>query len=130
MIKFNPVTPMLFLVKSSTYVPGQGQITEWAKVIPYPLYGEWKSGYGDRALAAEAVGVTDMATCRVYYYPAVYQAMQKSQVLVVRNADAEALIEGVPNKESINLYELWGGVDNVAQENLFMEFRVRRYEGK
>ena len=130
MLKFNPVTPMLFYQKISTYTPGQGQSSEWVKIVPNALYGEWRGGYGDRALAAEAVGVTDFATCRAYYYPALYEAMQRAQVLVVRNADATAIVNGAPNKANPNLYELWGGVDNVEQANQYLEFRVRRYEGK
>lgn len=130
MIKFNPTTPMLFFRKSSEYVPGSGQSTTWKQIFAAPLYGEWKGAFGDRAIAAQAVGVSDMATCRTFYHPDVFAAMQAAQVIVVKNADATAVTSGVPDKSNPNVYELWGGVDNVENANQVIEFRVRRYTGK
>jgi hypothetical protein len=40
------------------------------------------------------------------------------------------MVEGEPARKNPNVYELWSGVDNVKEENQFMEFHVRRYEGK
>ncbi len=130
MIKFIPTTPMFFYVKVGGYTSGTGATVTWTKILPTSLYGEWKGGYGDRALAAEAIGVKDMATIRTYYVPSLYEYLQKSQVVVIKNADAAGIVSGVPVKSNPNVYELWGGVDNVEQANQFIEFRVRRYEGK
>jgi len=49
--------------------------------------------------------------------------------VIVKNADSTAIVGGVPDKNNPNVYELWGGVDNVKEERQFMEFKVRRYEG-
>jgi hypothetical protein len=58
----------------------------------------------------------------------VYAKLRTEQVVVIKNADATAMADGAPDKNNPNVYELWGGVDNVKEENRFMEFRVRRYE--
>ncbi len=130
MIKFNPTKPILFYKKSGGYVKGEGANNTWAPVITNALFCEWKGGYGDRAIAAEAVGVSDMATIRTFYHPIVYKALRESQVVVIKNADATAIVEGEPDEDNSNTYELWGGADDINEENQFMEFRVRRYEAK
>ena len=130
MLKFNPTVPLLFYFKSSTYVPGTGQTVTWTKIITNAQYAEWIGGYGDRAVAAQAIGVSDMATVRTFYHPTIIAKLRTAQVVVIKNADTTAIVAGVPDKNNPNCYELWGGVDNVGEENQFMEFRVRRYEGK
>jgi len=129
-LKFNPTMPLLFYAKSGTYVPGTGQTNAWAKIVPDALYAEWKGGFGDRALTAQTLGVSDMATVRTFFHPVIYNTMKAKQVVVVKNADLTAIKSGVPDKNNPNCYELWGGVDNVEESNQYMEFRVRRYEPK
>lgn len=129
-MKLNPTTPLLFYAKSGAYVPGEGQTSAWVKIVPDVLYAEWKGGFGDRALSAQAMGVSDMATVRTFYHPTIYAAMKAKQVVVLKNADLTAIVGGVPDKDNPNCYELWGGVDNVEESNQFMEFKVRRYEPK
>ena len=128
-MKINPNTMMRFYTPTTSYTSGVGSTTSWA-AISATLFGEWKGGFGDRAIAAEAQGVSDMATIRTFYHPDIYSALKTKRVLIVKNADATAVIAGVPNANNVNLYELWGGVDNVENLNQFMEFRVRRYEPK
>ncbi len=144
MLKFNPTTPVKFYARDDDYVPGKGSSSTWIMIesIIKPatemepeentsvFYCEWKGSFGDRATAAQAIGVNDSATIRTFFNPNIYEKLQTVQVLVVKNADDTAVIDGIPNKDNPNCYELWGGVDNVAQENQFIEFRVRRYEGK
>lgn len=142
MLQFNPTTPVKFYAKSSAYVQGQGDTTTWSLIesITKPagetpaekasvFYCEWKGTFGDRALSAESLGVKDSATLRTFYNPDIYAKLKTVQVVVVKNADITAIVGGVPNKNNPNVFELWGGVDNVLEENRFMEFRVRRYEG-
>lgn len=129
MLKFNPNTPIKFYAKETVYVPGQGNTTIWQVVISNSLFCEWRGSFGDRALSAEALGVKDSATIRSFYHPDIHLKLRSEQVIVVKNADTTAFIDGVPNKNNPNVYELWGGVDNVLEENQYMEFRVRRYEG-
>lgn len=133
MLKFNPTTPIEFWAKESTYIPGQGQTTTFAKIETDGnsiFYSEWRGGFGERALSAQALGVNDMATVRTFYNPKIYNKLRTVQVIVIKNADTTAFKNGMPDKNNPNCYELWGGVDNVAEENQYMEFRVRRYEGK
>ncbi len=146
MMRFNPTTPVQFYAKESEYVSGQGMIESWKLVKSgdyYTFYCDWQGTYGDRAISAEALGVRDSATIRTFYNPTIYEKLRRVQVLVIKNADSTAMTcekaeEGEepienpkcePDKNNPNLYELWGGVDNVREENQFMEFRVRRYEG-
>ena len=132
MFKFNPNTPIKFYTKESAYVPGKGNTTVWAELDSdgyTTFYGEWKGTYGDRALSAESLGIKESATIRTFYNPNIYKKLKSVQVIVLKNADNTAFINGSPNKNNPNLYELWGGVDNVLEENKHMEFKVRRYEG-
>jgi hypothetical protein len=129
-IKFSPTVPLLFYKESNTYVPGQGSKTTWDIVTSDALYAEWKGGHGDRAIAAQAVGVNEMATVRTFYHPDIVTALRSSRVIIAKNADTSVVKNNVPDKSNPNCFELWGGVDNVNEANQFMEFRVRRYEGK
>lgn len=140
-MKFNPTTPVKFYAKSSEYVSGQGMTDTWnlVKSGDYDtFYCEWLGTYGDRAISAEALGVKDSATVRTFYNPTIYEKLRSVVVVVIKNADSTAIVctdpkEGdpvcTPNKSNPNVYEVWGGVDNVREENQYMEFRVRRYEG-
>lgn len=132
MLKFNPATPVKFYAKTTEYIPGQGQTSTWALVKSGTydtFYCEWTGTFGERALRAQALGVSDSATVRTFYAPALCEKLRTEQVVVIKNADATAIVEGVPDKNNPNVYELWGGVDNVKEENQYLEFRVRRYEG-
>lgn len=144
MLKMNPTTPVKYYVREDNYVPGQGSSIVWNPIesIIKPetetdpvektdiFYCEWKGSFGDRATAAQALGVNDSATIRTFFNPDIYEKLRTAQVVVLKNADETAIKDGIPDKNNPNCYELWGGVDNVAEENRFMEFRVRRYEGK
>lgn len=132
MLKFNPTTPIQFYAKESEYVPGEGQTVTWDLIESGAynvFYCEWQGTFGDRAISAQALGIKDSATIRTFFNPTVYAKLRSVQVAVVKNADATAIKNGEPDKNNPNVYELWGGVDNVKEENQFMEFRVRRYEG-
>lgn len=128
MIRFNPTTSLRYYAKNSSYVAGQGQESAWEDIGL--LYAEWRGAFGDRTTAAQALGVNDLATVRTFYHPDIYAKLRSIQVVIVKNNDPAALKNGVPDKNNPNVYELWGGVDNVAEENQYMEFTVRRYEGK
>lgn len=132
LFKFNPTTPVNFYTKENTYVPGQGKTTVWNPINTgtYIYYCEWRGSFGERALSAEALGVKDSATIKTFYNPTIYSKLRSTQVIIVKNADNTAFKDGNPDKNNPNVYELWGSVDNVKEENQFMEFRVRRYEGK
>lgn len=131
-LKFSPTTPIQIYTKETEYVKGKGNITSWKKLKSDrydTFYCEWKTMFGDRALHAESLGVRNSATIRTYYNPNIYNKITRIEALIVKNMDKTAFKDGIPDKNCPNLFEIWGGVDNVKEENQFMEFRVRRYEG-
>lgn len=131
-LRFNPNTPIKLYHKVTAYIQGKGNTTTWQELVSGiydTFYCEWRGSFGDRALSAQALGVKDSATIRTFYNPIIYDKLRTVQTIVVKNADATAFINGEPNKNNPNVYELWGGVDNVKEENQYLEFRVRRYEG-
>ncbi|QRN86032.1 hypothetical protein JR334_02015 [Clostridia bacterium] len=133
MIKFNPNTPLEMYEEQQAYIEGKGNDASWVAIGETGKlvhFCEWGGSYGDRATAAEAKGVKDSATLRMVYNPTVYAALRTSRVVIVKNLDPLAVVDDVPNQNNPNVYELWGGVDNIKNENQFMEFKVRRYEGK
>lgn len=130
--KFNPTTPIQFYAKRVEYIPGQGSTEYWELIVSdgYDVFFcEWRGSFGDRAFSAQAMGVKDSATIRTFYAPAVYEKLRTQQVIVIKNVDAQAIKNGEPDKNNPNVYELWGGVENVGETNQYIEFRVRRYEG-
>lgn len=131
MIKLNATTPLMFYVFESVYVPGEGYTTVWNKYTSgeYEIFwADWKGGFGDRAIAAQAQGVGDMATIRTFYNPTLYEKLRTKRVIVIKNADATAIKDNIPDKNNPNCYELWGGVDNISEANQLVEFRVKRVE--
>lgn len=131
-LKFNPTTPVKIYTKKVEYIQGQGNTTTWEELDSdgyNVFYCEWRMMYGDRALTAEGLGVKESATVKTFYNPNIYNAIRKSQTLIIKNIDETAFKDGKPVRDNPNLYELWGGVDNILEENRYMEFRVRRYEG-
>lgn len=131
MIKLNATTPLMFYVFESTYVPGEGYATAWNKFVSdgyETFWADWKGGFGDRAIAAQAQGVGDMATVRTFYIPTLYEKLRTKRTIVIKNADATAIKDDIPDKNNPNCYELWGGVDNIGEVNQLMEFRVKRVE--
>jgi hypothetical protein len=113
--------------KTTTYVPGQGQTSTWEPSGDFNC--KWTGSYGARVMEAQALGVSDSATVTMRFAAALYAKLRTEQVVVIKNADPTAIVDGKPDKNNPNVYELWGGVDNAKEENRYMEFRVRRYEG-
>jgi len=131
-LRFNPTTPIKLYYKTTIYVPGQGNTTTWVELTSgaySTFYCEWKGGYGDAVITAANMGIKDFATIRTFYNPAIYEKLKTVYVVVIKNADSTAMVDGNPDKNNMNVYELWGGVDNVLEQNQFIEFKVRRYEG-
>lgn len=135
-IKAKFTTGISFWEKISTYVPGKGNETTWSLITVGPMSVfpcEWrgKFGYGKRGnetFSADAEGVIDWANIRMPFVPDVYQKLRTGTVVVIRGSDDDSLIDGEPNPGNPNVYEAYTGVDNIYEENQFMEFRVHRYE--
>ena len=131
MLKFNANTPVIFYYKTTEYVSGQGNTTTWNKITSgdfETFYCEWKGTFGDRVFSAQSLGVNDSATLRMVYNPTIYEKLKTERVIIIKNADVTAIADNEPDKNNPNVYEIWGGVDNVKEENRYLEFKVRRYE--
>lgn len=131
-MKFNPNTPLWFYVHDSAYVPGEGHTVTWQRIETDghdTFYCEWRGGFGERAISAQTLGVNDMATIKTFYNPTIYEKLRTKKVIVVKNMDTKAIKEFEPDKLNPNVYEVWGSVDNAKEENQYLEFKVRRYEG-
>lgn len=124
-------TAVSFWEKVSTYVSGQGNSTSWelySEGVMSVFPCEWRGTHGNAQLSAQAVGVLDSARIRMPYVPDLYEKLRTSEMVIVKGADDSAVTGNVPNELNPNTYTVWGGVDNMQEENRYMEFNVRRYE--
>lgn len=143
-------TPIKFYAEQSSYVVGEGFVTSWEPIktgmklddpptdplLPdtgliqvSAFWCNWQNAFGKHVLDAQAVGVGEMATVRMAYNPTLYNALRTGKVVVAKNG-TDVLIDGLPNKDNVDAYSVFGGVDNVKEENQSMEFKVRRYESQ
>lgn len=133
MLKFNPTTAIAIWAENQEYIPGIGASSAWEQVQSGTVsayFCEWRGTYGDRLLTAQSMGVSDLVTIRMTYNPDVFSALTTRRCVIIKNANPAVMIGGEPNKHATNIYELYSGVDDVAQEHQFMEFQARRYQGK
>lgn len=135
-IKARFTTAVSFWEKSTTYIAGQGNSTTWTlfaegAMSVFPCEWRGKFGYGKRGnetYEADAEGVIDRATIRMPYIPALYNKLRTGAVIVIKGADESGLVDGEPDPGNPNVYETYGGIDNILEENQYMEFHVHRYE--
>lgn len=135
-IKANFNTGVSFWEKVSTYVPGRGNSTSWnlyaeGTMSVFPCEWRGKFGYGKRGnetFSADAEGIIDWANIRMPFIPGLYEKLRTTTVVVIKGDQESGLIDGEPNPASPNVYEAYSGVDNIYEENQYMEFRVHRYE--
>ena len=129
-------TPVSFWEKTSTYVLGEGNSTDWKQytegsMCVFPCEWRGKFGYGKIGNAtydADAEGTLDRATIRMPFIPGLYDKLRTGSVVVIKGTDPSSILSGEPNPENPNVYEVYGGVDNIYQENQYMEFHAKRYE--
>lgn len=86
MLKFCPTTPVIFYAQQNEYIQEQGTESRWFPIVEFPLYCEWKGSFGDRAVDAQAQGVSDSALVRMHYHPKAYEQMRSSRIALVKNA--------------------------------------------
>jgi hypothetical protein len=136
-------TPISIFYKETVYRPGTGSEAEWQRCESTPdaadpetvvgvYFCEWIGAYGSHLLTAQSVGVNESATVRTRFNPDVYTALRHSECVIYKGIAAivDILEHYRPRRGDPDLWALWTGVDNVREENLFLEFKVRRYEGK
>ena len=120
--------PLWFYKPTVTYTAGEGKSATYALILSNPLYCQWTGGYGDRAIMAASMGVTAFATVRMYYHPTIFTALSADRIFLARDTTTGAIIDGIPQLDCINLYEVWGQPENYKNENRYMEYRVKRIE--
>lgn len=129
-------TPVSFYAQTTSYDPDQGSIIEWTK-FESALSGtesidvfwcEWVGSYGEMKMSAQAQGIGESARVRMPFIPELYEKLRTQRVLIAKNADVNVISNSQPVITCPNAYMVWGGVDNVREENKLLEFNVRRYE--
>lgn len=134
-LKTRFTTPVSFYTQETAYVPGQGVTTAWEKFDSEQIdetrlsvfFCEWTGSYGEMKLSAQAQGVSESARVRMPFIPALYEKLRALKVVIAKNA-AVILVDNAPDPVNVNAYRVWGGVDNLREENQYMEFNVSRYE--
>lgn len=129
-------TAISFWEKKSTYVPGQGNTDSWElytegtmSVFPCEWRAKFMSGKNrNETYEADAEGVLERISIRMPYLPVLYDKLRSGAVVVVKGADESAIVDGEPNPDSLNVYSVFSGVDNMMEENQYMQFYVQRYE--
>ena len=129
-------TAVSFWEKVTSYTPGQGNTTSWTlytegTMSVFPCEWRGKFGYGRRGnetYEADAEGVIDRASVRMPFIPGLYDKLRTGAVIVIKGADESGLVDGEPDPGNPNVYETYGGIDNILEENQYMEFLVHRYE--
>ena len=149
-------TGISFWEKTSIYVPGQGTTATWilyseGTMTVFPC--EWRMNLRtrtDEKFSGNAEGNVDFDKVRMPYIPRLYEKLRTLTMVIVKGGitekeenEADRYNQGEynnvsyggsgkiePDLNGTNMYQLWGGVDNMREENQYMEFAVRRYEAK
>lgn len=129
-------TAVSFWSKTSTYTPGQGNTTTWTlytegAMSVFPCEWRGKFGYGKRGnetYDADAEGVVDRAQIRMPFIPGLYDKLRTGTVVILKGDDQSGLVDGEPDPGNPNVYEAYGGIDDIYEERQYMEFHVHRYE--
>lgn len=129
-------TAISFWEKKSTYVSGKGNTDSWElytegtmSVFPCEWRAKFMSGKNrNETYEADAEGVLERISIRMPYLPVLYDKLRSGAVVVVKGADESAIVDGEPNPDSLNVYSVFSGVDNMMEENQYMQFYVQRYE--
>ena len=129
-------TPVSFWEKVTTYTSGKGTKTVWKlytegimSVFACEWRGNFMSGQNrNETYAGDAEGVRERATVRMPYIPALYNKLRSGSIVVVKGADETAIVNGEPDPNNINTYQVFSGVDNIYDECRYMQFYLQRYE--
>lgn len=132
--KFN--TGISFWEKVTTYTVGKGVKTTWQlytegtmSVFPCEWRSKFMSGKNrNETYSADAEGVLERISVRMPYIPVLYEKLRSGSVIVVKGADESAIVDNEPNPNCLNVYEVFSGVDNMMDENQYMQFYLQRYE--
>ena len=131
-------TAISFWEKVSTYTAGEGNSTTWTlytegtmSVFPCEWRGKILAGKNqNETFDGNAEGSLERATIRMPFIPRLYEKLRSGAMIAVKGADGNAVTDGEPNLLSANVFEVFGTVDNILEENQYMEFQIARYEVK
>lgn len=147
-IRLNCTTAVQFWFAQKSYTAGQvGTTTSWVKfrsVLDQTIvngvvtaetaievfWADWQGSYGTQQVQAMSMGVYDLCTLRMDYHPDLYALLRTKEALIIKNAAADAVSNGVPIRSHPDVYTLWGAVDDIRNAHKIMEFKVRRFEQK
>ncbi|MHC1772950.1 MAG: hypothetical protein AB9907_14715 [Flexilinea sp.] len=129
-------TAVSFYEQTTTYTSGQGVEKAWTRYESelsddskiFVFFCEWIGTYGEMKIAAQAQGVSDSARVKMPYIPELYNKLRTQKIVIAKHADDDVLSDGEIDASNVNAYRVWGGVDNIREENQHMEFNVMRYE--
>lgn len=129
-------SPISFWEKVTIYAPGQGNTTAWVlftqgtmSVFPCEWRGKILAGKNqNETFLGDAEGALERASIRMPYIPALFEKLRSGAMIAVKGSIPEGETE--PNLTSQNVYEVFGTVDNMLEENQYMEFQLARYEAK
>lgn len=132
------VTAVSFWEKVSTYTAGEGNTTTWTlftegamSVFPCEWRGKILAGKNqNETFDGNAEGSLERAVVRMPFIPALFEKLRSGAMVVVKGTDSSAVIDGEPDLLSMNVFEVFGTVDNILEENQYMEFQLARYEVK
>ena len=135
-IKARFTTAISFWEKVSTYTVGEGNTTTWVlytegamSVFPCEWRNKFIAGRNrNEVYNVDAEGVLERISVRMPFIPRLYEKLRSGTIAVVKGADGKAILDGEPNPESLNVYQVFGSVDNILEENQYMEFYLTRYE--
>jgi hypothetical protein len=126
-------TPIKIAVQETTYAAGQGatvsfvnlqakigETTEGAPVYTEVFYAEWTNAFGQQAIQAASDNVLMPARVNMVFVQSVYDAMISKEVRIYRYGRTDAA----------NTFVLAAAADNVRERGKWLEFNVKRYEGK
>lgn len=126
-IKMYCNTAVQFFTQTAAYVPGQvGQTKTWTKFTSAigdktldVFWADWRGSFGSQQLQAMSMGVHDMCTLLMDYHPELYELLRTKTVLIVKNANADAVIEVEPDEP--DPAEQPAAAENTPAENVQTE---------
>ena len=104
LIKMSCTTAVQFYVPTAAYVAGQvGQTKTWTRFSSEigettldVFWADWRGSYGTQQVQSMSMGVYDLCTLRMDYHPGLYDLLRRKEVLIVKNAAADAVIAVQP----------------------------------
>lgn len=91
------------------------------------FFCKWITSYGNIAVQNQALGINEEVVVRMIFNPTVFETLNtKTDIVIAKNA--QNIFKGdVFDYGNNNLYVASSNVENMREESLYMEFKVKRY---